>query len=127
MKRILNLTQHPASQEQRDAGVVDPAPCLKKQIKALITFDELPTKTTITGRALAVAGLVESIEEEFELAMIGGAPFFMSALEQSLREIGVTPIYAFSKRIVEESADGTEKRVMFRHDGFVGDTEHRNL
>lgn len=120
MKKILNLTQHIASQEQRAAGVIDPSPALKKQVQKLITFNSLPDANTVTGRALAVAGLVESLPEEFTAAMIGGAPFFMGALERALENIGITPMYAFSRRIVEESRDGSEKRVFFKHEGFVG-------
>lgn len=123
MDKILNLTQHPASPEQRAAGVIDPAPALRDQIRKLITFDDLPDRATIMGRAIALAGLVESLQEEFIAAMIGGAPFFMAPLERELLAIGVTPMYAFSRRIVEESADGSEKRAFFRHEGFVAVTE----
>lgn len=121
--KILNLTQHPASPEQRAAGVIDPSPALKKQIQGLITFDDLPTPEFVAGRAIALAGLVESLPEEFKAAMIGGAPFFMAPLERELLAIGCQPLYAFSRRIVEESADGSEKRAFFRHEGFVPATE----
>ena len=117
--KILNLTQHTASPEQLSSGVVEPTPELKVKIKELLTFNSLPAQNEILGRALALAGLVETLDEEFSHAMIGGAPFFMSALEKELREIGVTPLYAFSQRVVEEKEDGSEKKVFFRHEGFV--------
>lgn len=118
MEKILNLTQHPASKEQVEQGVVDPGRGLKAKIRKLITFNELPARNIIAGRALALAGIVEALDE-FRYTMIGGAPFFMSALESELKAVGVTPLYAFSKRIVEEKADGSEKKVLFRHEGFV--------
>lgn len=54
--------------------------------------------------------------------MIGGAPFFMSHLENFLRRNGLAPVYAFSRRIVEEQqqAGGTTKKIaVFKHEGFV--------
>ena len=61
--------------------------------------------------------------DQADYVMIGGAPFFMAALESALRDVGVTPIYAFSKReVVEEpQSDGSVKKTaVFRHAGFVG-------
>jgi hypothetical protein len=55
-------------------------------------------------------------------AMIGGAPYLMSELEQALFERGITPLYAFSKReSVEEVTDSGEtvKKTVFKHLGFV--------
>ena len=54
--------------------------------------------------------------------MIGGAPFFMGPLERALRENGITPLYAFSKREAADikQADGSIKKTqIFRHVGFV--------
>ena len=54
--------------------------------------------------------------------MVGVAPFCMSYLENYLRRKGLKPLYAFSRRIVEEQqqADGTVKKVaVFKHEGFV--------
>ena len=54
--------------------------------------------------------------------MIGGAPFFMSALERALLDVGITPLYAFSIReSVEKAAeDGTVTKInVFKHVGFV--------
>ena len=54
--------------------------------------------------------------------MIGGAPFFMGALEAALYRRDLTPLYAFSRREVVEKAtdDGAvTKTAVFRHEGFV--------
>jgi len=54
--------------------------------------------------------------------MIGGAPYFMGALESALLEAGVEPVYAFSRRVSEEmiQPDGSVRKVgVFRHVGFV--------
>ena len=116
---ILNLTQHPASPEQVDAGVINPTPEIKAKIVRLITFNSLPNLDEINARANAVAAMVNGMPEKFGRAMIGGAPFFMGALETALKKIGIVPVYAFSQRIVEESAGGSEKKVIFKHEGFV--------
>lgn len=118
--RILNLTQHPASPAQIEAGVINLSENKKNQLVELITFENLPDISEINARAQAVAALVAGMPDKFTRVMIGGAPFFMSALETALKEIGVTPMYAFSRRMVVESEDGAEKRVVFKHEGFVG-------
>lgn len=115
---ILNLTQHKATPEQATAGVREPED--KDVVQALLTFEEMPSPGEVFSRAKALAEL--AIKHGAESAMIGGAPFLMSALEAALRVQGVTPLYAFSRR---ESADQTQpdgtvrKVAIFRHLGFV--------
>lgn len=118
MKKVLNLTQHAATAEQFAAGVVEPAD--KKQVQALLTFEELPAAGVIAERAKKLAQLAKAAG--VEVAMIGGAPFFMASLEKSLRAAGVKSVYAFSKResVDEKQADGSVKKIqVFRHAGFV--------
>ena len=117
--KILNLTQHPASPEQVAAGVINLSEGKKTRLVGLITFDTLPNAEEINTRAQAVAALVAGMPEKYTRAMIGGAPFFMGALESALMEISVIPMYAFSRRVIEESTDGSEKKVFFKHEGFV--------
>jgi hypothetical protein len=64
-------------------------------------------------------------EDEFKklnLAfMIGGALWLMKPLIEELENIG-TPLFAFTKRVVEEikKEDGSvEKKAVFKHEGFV--------
>lgn len=117
--KILNLTQHPASPEQVEAGVVEPAPEVKAQVKELLTFVGYPSPEVVQDRATALVAVVE--EQGFEAAMIGGAPFFMAPLENTLSACGILPCYAFSERVSEEvtQADGSVQKVSrFKHVDF---------
>jgi len=113
---VVNLTQHPASQEQILAGVYDLSN--KAALQRLLTFDNLPSREEIE---VAAAGLAE-LTWGFGSAMIGGAPYLMAPLERALRRVGVRPLYAFSVResTEETQPDGSIKKVnVFRHAGFV--------
>ncbi len=115
---ILNLTQHPATPEQVAAGVVDLPAEQRAELCDLLTFEALPTRADIEGRAGAIANLVRS----GDLAMIGGAPWLMAPLERQLVLAGVRPMYAFSTResVEQTGADGSVKKVsVFRHAGFI--------
>ncbi len=85
----------------------------------MLTFEELPSLEEIRKRAENV-GLIAG-QHGFECAMIGGAPYLMSALEKVLEREGVGALYAFSKRETkEEVKDGVvEKKVVFTHQGFI--------
>lgn len=115
---IINLTQHVATPEQIAQGVVDHHN--RDVISSLLTFEEIPTPDNIWSRATALAAIAE--RSGATAAMIGGAPFFMSALEQALIERGIVPLYAFSRReSVERTTEGgtVVKTNIFRHSGFV--------
>jgi|GEM_PF-818332 len=112
---IINLTQHVGTPEQ---GVTEPAD--KSAVSALLTFEEVPTRKEIGERAKALAELAKA--SGAKTAMIGGAPFFMGPLERALEEVGIVPVYAFSKRESVEAPDGNggiRKTQVFRHAGFV--------
>jgi hypothetical protein len=128
---ILNLTQHVATDEQKAQLVVEPR-MTKEKIKKLLTFEEIPTKEEIEARATKLAEIAVSEASMYAgdtdnkiwitRVMLGGAPFFMGALEKAVREMGFQPIYAFSKRESEEipQPDGSVRKVqVFRHTGFV--------
>lgn len=116
--KILNLTQHVATQEQKDAGVIDLAPEDRKVLIFLLTFDEIPSNSEMWNLAKKICYLAEKShpdkfvgefgDQTYPPVMIGGAPFFMAPLEKTLSEI-FTVLYAFSKRVsVDESQqDGT--------------------
>ncbi|MBI2030814.1 hypothetical protein HYT05_04290 [Candidatus Kaiserbacteria bacterium] len=115
---MLNLTQHTATADQVATGVVEPAD--KDLVRALITFDELPTSRELTAKAAALAQMADY--DGFEVVMVGGAPFFMSALEAALKARGIRPLYAFSRResAEEKTPDGGVKKTqVFRHAGWV--------
>jgi len=116
--KILNLTQHKPTEEQIKAGVIEPSE-IKSVIQTLLTFDAIPSKEEIEERAFRLAKIAYS--EGIEKVMIGGAPYLMSSLEKYLKHLGMKPLYAFSKRVVEEinTENGVEKKVIFKHLGFV--------
>lgn len=115
---ILNLTQHDATEEQTPF-VRDLTGEQKTELRKLLTFDSLPTDEEMLERAEKIATIADS--NEAAMAMIGGAPFFMSVLEQALKNKGVVPVYAFSLRRSSDVVlpDGTVKKTsVFVHIGF---------
>ena len=128
---ILNLTQHPASLEQVSQGVVDLPATQRATLSALLTVDALPTRAEIVERCALIARMAtegngvgtDDADAVFLSAMIGGAPWMMSALEGALLDAGVQPVYAFSVResVEQVQPDGSVRKVnVFRHVGFVG-------
>ena len=128
---ILNLTQHKATNEQVQAGVVDLPEDLREVLIDLLTFNSLPSEEEIDYRAEKIVALVNvsiringsTFTSLFYQAMIGGAPYLMAPLELALQLNHIDPLYAFSVResIEETKLDGTVKKVnIFRHAGFVG-------
>lgn len=113
---MINLTQHQATTEQLAVGVIDLTGQQLALVKALLTFDEIPTESEMKERAYQIA---EIARNHGVSAMIGGAPFFMSYLERALHKAGVSPYYAFSKRCVIKEVDGVKERIIFKHEGFV--------
>jgi hypothetical protein len=118
--KIVNLTQHSATPDQIQSGVMNLQGDDLSILKNLLTFVDLPDKSTIVERANQIADL--AVKSGASRAMIGGAPFLMGALESALKARGVQPLYAFSKREVVETVndDGSvSKTAVFRHLGFV--------
>lgn len=118
--QILNLTQHSATEEQLAVGIEEPSSTDKAKIADLLTFEELPDVSVMQSRAAALTHILDNYE--CSTVMIGGAPYFMPVLEKYLKEADLKPVYAFSKRVVEEREleDGTvEKIFRFKHEGFV--------
>lgn len=121
-KKILNLTQHVATSDQIEAGVVEPEAEMKKEIQRLLTFDELPSRLELLKRADDLTALASQCGAGCAMVMIGGAPFFMPSLEKALFYDNIRPCYSFSKREVTEttSADGKiTKTAIFKHVGWV--------
>ena len=127
---IINLTQHPATQEQKDAGVRDVAFENQGKLRQLLTFDTMPTVQELRGRAYQLFQLFEgeTLNDNWETkqfwpsVMIGGAPYLMSHLEECFLAEGITVRFAFSQRksVEEQQADGSVvKRTVFVHEGFV--------
>ena len=117
---ILNLTQHNLTNEQINAGVVEPAAEVKGKIRELLTFNSLPSCNEIRKRAEELAEIAAS--SGYNRVLIGGAPYLMAPLEAELIKRGILPLYAFSVReVIEETLpNGEVKKVSkFRHAGFV--------
>ena len=115
---ILNLTQHGASNEQVSEGVIEPKS--KDLVRDILTFNTIPNISEINLRAEKLARLAQ--ESGAESAMIGGAPYLMSALEKALKDAGVKPIYSFTERrsVETQNPDGsTTKTAVFQHVGWV--------
>lgn len=126
---ILNLTQHPATPEQLAAGVVDFTGETLVALKALLTFERLPSCMEVQQMAQAIARLAADYLQNNNhtgfmrsRAMIGGAPFLMEPLEYALAAENIHAVFAFSQRVsVEEiQPDGSvRKTAVFRHEGFI--------
>lgn len=128
MDKILNLTQHPASAEQLAVGVVDLSSDDRLILSGWLTFEDCPTGQDVRDRAELIAQAAAgdsrsvAVPAGVTFAMIGGAPFLMSALENALIERGITPLYAFSVRESTEQTqpDGSVRKVnVFKHAGWV--------
>jgi hypothetical protein len=127
---ILNLTQHPATPEQTAAGVVDLPPNERAILQRLLTFEQPPSVQDLMDRAQQICALAihnslggdDGDDPHPEFAMIGGAGYLMPALEQHLREHGIQPVHAFTRREVVERTEpdgAVTKSAVFRHAGFV--------
>lgn len=117
---IVNLTQHQATPAQVAAGVRDLPRAKRVYLTRLLTFDDVPSPSELVLRAYKIAELAMAAKTRH--VMIGGAPYFMSYLEDALRGRGITPLYAFSiRKSAEELLDnGTVKKSqVFEHAGFV--------
>ena len=117
-RKMLNLTQHNPTPAQKKAGVVEPND--KEQVRALLTFRDMPTPEDLEARADALASL--AAEQGAKEAMIGGAPYLMEPLSKALRARGIQPCFAFSQRKAVEKVqpDGTVvKTQVFEHLGFI--------
>ncbi len=115
MKRI-NLTQHKATVEQ---GCVKRSSEVASNVKKLLTFVELPTQDEVINRAMALAEVAR--RQQATEALIGGAPYLTLFLDPLLRQVGIKPLYAFSKRESKEvELDGRVRKIsVFKHLGFV--------
>ena len=134
---ILNLTQHKMTADQYEYNgiklkeVISEIPeereDYEKELKALLNFHELPTKDTINLRVMqitefALNHFMGADVENNRYALIGGAPYLTAPLAEMLKKVGITPLYAFSKRESVEvvQPDGSVvKTSVFKHAGYI--------
>lgn len=123
--KIINLTQHVATPEQKAAGVFDVSPEHRKALQEALTFDAAPTRWEIKARAARVVRIMKAEasgdNSDCAVAMLGGAPWLMYDLQAAVKEAGFEAVYAFSqRRSVEKMVDGkVVKTNEFVHAGFV--------
>ena len=79
MNKIVNLTQHFASDEQMVEGVFNLED--NSVLKSLLTFNTPPTLLEMQERAEAITAL--AVATGATIAMVGGAPYFMVWLENA--------------------------------------------
>ena len=125
---ILNLTLHPATHEQRAAGVVDLDGPRLERLRSILTFDACPMDTDVARASILIVEIVWDWAEHDRpvagslRAMIGGPIFLVPALSSRLVLYGVQPVCAFLvHRSVELiQPDGSIQKVdVLRHAGFV--------
>ena len=127
---ILNLTQHLATPDQKEAGVVDMPELLRPRLVKLLTFEKLPDAEEIRQRAISISELIceadailhpESESLKLGAVMIGGAPYLMPDLQRHCSAYCAV-FYAFSIResVEKSQPDGSVRKVnIFRHGGFI--------
>lgn len=119
--KILNLTQHDATPNQIEDGVIEPEHNEKESIKRLLTFNVKPEKDDIEARAWLLSDI--ALRSKCKAVMIGGAPFLMPELSKCLKERGIRVLFSFSLRKSIEKPnekDGSVEKVsVFEHIGFV--------
>lgn len=152
MQKTINLTQHATSSDQVEVGVIDLPNYIQGQVKNLLTFSAIPSADDISHRAVQLAYLANNASwelaekeasalapyywgedeylapspaqcrGEFTRVMIGGAPYLMGPLAETLREYGLEPVFAFTERVSvdEVQPDGSvRKTAVFKHSGWV--------
>ena len=145
--KVLNLTQHKATPEQIDAGVVDLHGQDLAELKMALTVKGIPTHQDIQDKCLIVAGIATRwYVKELEIwrdgcldyplhgvgllnairgmVMLGSMPpYAQKTLTETLQKCGFECVYAVSDRVERESLN-TEtgvvtKVVEFAHLGFI--------
>lgn len=126
--RIINLTQHPFSQDQLNefafAGITaDNIIDTNDTLKAIITFTGEIDVAVIQEKANQLSQYIaQYVGDKPCLAMVGGAPFFQMAVNFACMDNGVLPLAAYSERMSVESvqSDGSiVKQNVFKHKGFI--------
>lgn len=121
----MNLTQHVMTSEQlaelnaKGIDVINVEPA--EHVVANITFNDFPTYQELYKKAFVVAEIAQLNGANY--ALVGGAGYFMSALENALLERNIKPLHAFTLReSVEKIGENGEviKTAVFKHKGFIG-------
>ena len=126
--RIINLTQHPFSQDQLNefalAGITsDNIIDTNDTLKAIITFTGEIDVAVIQEKANQLSQYIaQYVGNNPCLAMVGGAPFFQMAVNVTCLNHNVLPLAAYSERVSVESVQADSsiaKQNIFKHKGFI--------
>jgi hypothetical protein len=122
--KILNLTQHLSTEEQKAEGVIDLPLNLRVELNKLLTFATLEDALKAHDRAQEIFDFLDENYnwEGIDGAMIGGALFLMHSLVLQLYSRNVQALYAFTTRevVTIQNEDGSvTKTAVFKHAGFV--------
>lgn len=91
--KIINLTQQNVTPELAAVGVFEPR--AKKTVQKLLTFETMPDIEGLSGRADRLAEIAAATVAE--AALISGAQFFMTHLEDALEYRGLPSLYIFNQ------------------------------
>lgn len=133
---IINLTEHPTTDDEREDGVVDVAEFLMRgELMRLLDFEgKTPTEDELRKRAASLAKLAEKIfiivkfdaPRRAMIGRVGGLNstssvfWLIEPLAKALRKRGIEPLFANSQREwTELTADGGPVTSGYRHIGFV--------
>jgi len=127
INKIINLTQHSATAEQKADGIFDIEPSVFEEVfRPLLNFSERPSAQEVRIRARQIVQalndyLTRNTNCYTTHVMIGGAPFLMADLEEELRRSQFVPCYAFSKRQSVEVVfeDKVIKKSVFKYEGLI--------
>lgn len=110
--QILNLTGYLATEEQKDAGVLEVSEADRLKLRELLRFRTLPTGEEIQERVKAMANIAKTYSATD--VMIAGPSFLMSQLEPELVLEGFRPMYSFS-----QYTSVGEDEIHLLHMGFI--------
>lgn len=121
MMKVINLTQHtPTPAQAGEVTFITIPDEIRAQVIDLITFAPAEVNyETLRERSDTLAQIAAN--SGADVAMLGGAPFFQSFLENALLARGIGFCYALSERVArdEVQADGSVRKVsVFEHAGF---------
>lgn len=131
---FINLTQHETSAEQvaeverKGYAPLQFTSIERTAVRSMLTFESLPSKGEVQLAANALANIVKELANARDASlqetavMIGGAPYLMGPLTETLKMLGVSVYFSFSQRVSEEhvnEAGETIKTNVFKHVGFV--------
>ena len=125
MTRIINLTQHTATQSQLDAGVEELKPELKERLLKALNFIGVPTYKDIQEAADEMYHIMHKYSYcytciDVPAFMVGGHPALMCALTQfsSIYRMKFAASDRVSEEVIQE--DGSVRKInVFKHIGFI--------